>query len=530
VTRAPLLLALVVTVAVGQAPIALVSTLVPPEGHVFEGSVLDDVNRDGRADLALLVASIQKPRTRHLAIHLRTPKEVSFHAKPDRTVNLTPDVTAFSFMDLGSEHGRDVVFFNRTGAWLRRAKGDRARRTEKILDVDFLWQLPDDSEALHWAAGVRDLDGDGLEDLVVPEPSAWRIAFQSRGEDGEPSFARTWTIPVPTDLAGQDTAPRGGVALRDRARGKALELRARGDGAEENARPLVAVTESVPAPQLADWDGDKDLDLIARTASQLHVWVQGEGKTFTAAPTYSFPIPVVVDRERQLDVSYSAHVIDLNGDDRADCVFIAGNRRAKEVRTQVLLYVQGAKGRGPASTTPEAPLFGPAGIPAMFLQLVGFAGFPQFDDINGDGRPDLSITTFRPDLIGAMGARAAKSLDIGWSIFINRNGSFGRRADVQSNLTLSASDLEGAEEFLLTRFLPDVNGDGLRDVLVQDAPRRIRLLGLRRQGRSITRAEKPLWKLTWGFEATVHAAASTSPHPEFVVRGHRKLLHVRLGS
>ena len=522
--RTTLLIALTATAAACQAPPAVVSTLAPPEGHIFEDSVLQDINRDGKPDLVLLVASAKKPQTRRLAIPLRTSDRASFRSKADRTVILTGDVTAFALIDLGAEHGRDVLLLNRSGVWRRRGDGSRA---DKLLDADFLWQLPHEAEALHWAAGVRDLDGDGLEDLVLPEPSAWHIAFQSRGENREARFGPTFRIPVPIDSAGTGPGPSGGVSLQERTRGRTLELRMRGGGVESDARPLITVAESVPAPQLADWDGDGDLDLIARTASQLHVWVQGEGRTFPLTPTLSFPIPVVVDRERQLDISYSAHVTDLNGDSRADCVFIAGNRRANEVRTQVLLYVQGSKGRGPAATTPEAPLFGPAGIPATLLQLAGFAGFPQLEDINGDGRPELSITTFRPDLIDAMRAQSAKSIDIGWSIFINRGGSFQRRADVQSNLTLKAPDLDGAQALLLTRFMPDINGDGLRDVLVQDSPRRLKLLALRRQGRAITRADEPLWEFTWGFEATVHAAAKT--HPELVIRGREKLLHVRLG-
>ncbi|MEE2711978.1 MAG: FG-GAP-like repeat-containing protein, partial [Planctomycetota bacterium] len=306
------------TIAAGQAPKPVVSTLTPPEGHIFERSVLQDINRDGNPDLVLLVASAKKPHTRRLHVHLRTSDRASFRGTPDRTVILTGDVTAFALVDLGAEHGRDILLLNRSGAWLRRADGSRA---DKLLDVDFLWQLPDETEALHWAAGVRDLDGDGLEDLVLPEPSAWRIAFQTRSADQGARFGPTWRIPVPVDPTGVGPGPSGGVSLQGRTRGRTLDLRMRGGGVESDVRPLITVAESAPAPQLADWDGDGDLDLIARTASQLHVWVQREARTFPLTPTLTFPIPVVVDRERQLDVSYSAHVTDLNGDSRADCVF-----------------------------------------------------------------------------------------------------------------------------------------------------------------------------------------------------------------
>lgn len=509
-----------------KAPV--VSTLTPPKGADFEACVLTDINRDGQNDLVVAAVTHMEPRSRVLHVHVRAKGHAAFASTPDRVVRLTPDVTAFALVDLGAAYGKDVVLLNRSGVWLRQHVDGRRPTAKKLLDAEFIWQMPDLSDVLHWGAGVRDLDGDGLDDLVIPESGAWRVAFQRRDAGGVASFGRVQTLRVPRSALDAEDGPRGAVALRNRNRRKNLELRVRAGSVGAASGPLLQVTESVPAPQLIDWDADGDLDLVARTTSELHVWVQG-ADGFGEAPNASYAIPVVTDRERRLDISYSAHVADLNADRKADCLFIAGNRRAKDIRTQVLLYLQGHKGRGSAATTPDSPLFGARGIPAQMIQLAGFVGFPRLEDINDDGRPDLSLTTFRPDLIDAMRSQTAKSLDIGWSVFINRGGGFNRRSDLQSSLRLRAKDLDDAKELVLTRFFPDMTGDGIAEVLVQDAPRRLRMIALRRvRGGGVARSEDPVWEHTWNHDAKIILPRRGKDwQPELVIRGHQRLVHLR---
>jgi len=512
--------------AAAQEPAHVVSTLTAPEGHEFEDCVLDDVNRDGLQDLVILISGPEKPPRRRVAIHLRSADRPTVPTVPTRTVNLTADVSAFTLMDLGHPDGKQVLLLTRSGAWVRSGDTDGRVRARQLMAGQFLWQLPyTNGAAIRCPHVVTDVDGDGLDDLVLPEDGAWRIGIQSRDESGNARFESVSRIVVPSDA--QDLRSRGDLRMEGLARRNAMFSRMRGEHEESDGAPLLAVSESVPAPQFADWDGDGTLDILAATPESLHVWRRPPDGSFPDQPTHTFPSPVAVDRERQMDISYSAHVTDLNGDGRADCVYIAGNRRSDDVRTQVLLYVQGSKGRGAAATTPAAPLFGPRGVPVQLLQFAGFAGFPQLEDINGDGRPDLSLVTFRPDLIDTMRARTARSIDLGWSIFLNKGGSFARRADVQSEVALSVTGLKGADSLAVTRLFPDINGDGLAEALVQDSERRLRLLSLTRSGRSLTRAEKPLWKFSWGFEGSVVSAPPGGKHKALVIRGNRQLMHVR---
>ena len=121
------------------------------------------------------------------------------------------------------------------------------------------------------------------------------------------------------------------------------------------------MADSVPVPWAADWDGDGDRDLLALTSDHLLVWLQDPPRRFAPEPALSLELPVVGDLKRRLDVTFGAHVADLDRDGRADCVLLVGDYRTDAVRTQVLLYVQ-----DPARST-EPPLFGEKGIPRQLL-------------------------------------------------------------------------------------------------------------------------------------------------------------------
>jgi hypothetical protein len=310
------------------------------------------------------------------------------------------------------------------------------------------------------------------------------------------------------------------------ARGRIAVSIGIGDADDAKASsPLLTVTESLPVPQFNDWDADGRPDILLRTAEKLHVWIQ-RPTGFLPAPSASYPIPVVLDKERMLDISHSAHVIDLNRDRRADCVFIVGNASAEDIRAQLLVYVQGAGGKGPRATTPEAPLFGPRGFPQQLIGLGGFVAAPSFSDVNQDGYPDLALATFEPDLIDAIRSRGG-NLDLGFSVFMNEAGTLSSRASLQTTITLKARSIERGREFLQARFVGDLNRDGMRDLLVQDDPQQIRILPLLRRGGQLSLGTESLWSLTLPSEAKLYFVDDRSSGSELFFLGRRDSIHVR---
>jgi hypothetical protein len=296
---------------------------------------------------------------------------------------------------------------------------------------------------------------------------------------------------LPDDAFSLDDVRRGRAQAEKGAEGsRRIELRF---GDEEDLRlprNLLSLKEHTPAPQLLDFDADGRLDLLAQGSTRLYVWTQPENGEFASEPRFAFPLPVPVDRERELDASYSAHALDTAMDGRADVAIFAGDKRSSDVRTQLLLFVQGA-GRGEAKTTAEAPLFGPKNLPHQLLVLGGFVAGASFGDLDGDSKPDLFVRAVRPDLIDQLRSASTETIDADVYVYRNENGLFSKRPSVSWRVNIPIKDFD-----LTLSFLGDVDGDGLSDLLVRDRPERLRVLPLRRTREGLALLESPIFEMS----------------------------------
>ena len=412
---------------------------------------------------------------------------------------LTRDVVAFAHGDVLAGGGEELVLFNAGGAFALRA--DSEARPVRLVAADFLWQAADPEDAFDWSEGVRDLDGDGLADLVLPELDGFAIAVQRRAEGAEPTFGVVSRVRVPLEA----TKPGERERRDNRAKGRrgdssfSLEVSVGDDGEQKDSGPLVSIAEHVPSPAWLDWDADGDLDLVLQTQTTLHVWTQDAG-AFAEAPQFSLALPVAADRTRELDVSYSAHAVDLDRDARADYAVFASDKKSDDVRTQGLFFEQAAVETGPA-------LFGADGSPASLLVFAGFLSEPQFRDLDGDGLPELVVKTFRPDLIDQIRSAASESIEIEMFVYRNKAGTFSKKPELAKRFDVALEDGE-----LEVEFLGDLTGDRLAELLVRDRPDKVRVLSMRATtGREAgwSLLDKPLWELGIAKDARVELVRAT---------------------
>jgi len=502
--------------ATATAAAAGVTTAQLAAGETAKECALLDCDGDGRADLAI-VGRARASGKRFVTL-FRTG-ERGFERR--QTVELPPDVSAWAVGDVHPDAGDEVVLFTARGAYAWRPAAEAADRFAKLLEAEFLWQLPEDDRAFLWDAGVADLDGDGLDDLLVPEAGAYVLAFQSRDEHG--AAFHTTTLRVPEDPTAPGTwlsaAPENRGWRGSRSSGElrlTIGVDAGVDEAGSLPSTLLEVRETVPAPQLVDWDGDGDLDLLAQTARELHVWRQEPARTFAAQPSLSLPLPVPADRDRKLDASYSAHALDFSGDRRADCAILAGDRRSDSVRTQGLFFVQDPQAKG-------HPLFGDKGRPQDLLVFAGFVADVDFVDIDSDGLRDLVVASVRPDLLDQLRSVSSESLDADIHAYLNNGGHFSRRPDLSWRLTFKLRQFD-----LTARFIGDVNGDGLSELLVRDRPEHLRLLMMRRGRDGFELIDRALWELDVDPDARILLVRRQQGDPDVLILEAGQVLAVRL--
>jgi hypothetical protein len=506
-------------VVAAQDEFAHVTNVQMPPGIGVRDVAYGDVDGDGRADL---VVAALKERERQLRVYLQREGRVAFRSEPDHLLApVWKDVVAYAVADVHPDAGAEVVLFTAAGAWAWRPRALQRATVAKLVEVAFLWQLPDPGSVVAWPHAVRDVDGDGRVDLVVPEPGGYRIVLQ--GEDGfQPAF-----VSVPDDRAAdRDLVPRrvaDEVAARvDTGAARAAMRRYRfslGSAGADSlvlGGPLVMVEDEVPAPQFADFDGDGDLDLLARTEKWVHVWYQQPAGRFRSRRT--FKAPVVADRDRKLDVSYSAHVVDLNRDRHADCVLLAGDQRSRKARTQVLVYVQDPKAK--------LPLFGAEGLPSQLLVLDGFAGNPRFEDVDGNGYPDFKVGAVRPDLIDTLRAASGGAVRAEFYVYLNRKGKFSRRPDLTFRAQVEVKGLRRARTALIARFVGDVTGDGVQDFMLRDEETRLRVYLTRRTREGLSIPPRPLWEIRIDEAARVRLPPVPG-RTEILILEPEQVLHVR---
>lgn len=464
-----------------------ISTLQLAAGLTVQDIATADVDGDGEVDVIVAAGDPKKPLARTLNVFRARATAPRFASEPDTVLELTPDVVAWAAGDVDVAKGEELVLFSARGVFAWRPGEKPEQSYTRLCTVDFLWQLPARFKCFAYPAALVDLNGDGLVDLAVPEPNGYAIALQHRGESA--TFAPVSHLRVPEDPLpglGDDDDDRASFSRGD----SRISLHFGDEGDVRKAGPLVSVRETAPAPQFLDFDADGKIDVIAQGGSHLYVWIQTKDGTYTAAPQDAFPLPVPVDRERRLDASYSAHALDTALDGRADVAIFAGDKRSSDVRTQLLLFVQGA-GRGDAAQTPEAPLFGPKNLPQELLVLGGFVAGATFDDLDGDRRPDLLIRAVRPDLIDQLRSASTETIDADVYIYRNENGLFARRPDVSWRVNIPLKDFD-----LTLTSIGDVNGDGLGELLVRDRPERLRVLPILRGKDSLTLGETPVFEMS----------------------------------
>lgn len=459
------------------------------------GTLAEDLNGDGLVDLVLVTHRRGEgvSQGRYLQVHLQRRGSPAFVNRPERPPwNLPANVVGFAVAEVHTNPGVELVLFSPTLAVALFWTGDADPEVVSLVATSLLWQPARERRIVNWQAGVRDLDGDGLVDLVLPEPRGYRIAFQRRRGEAV-DFESVAFLGLPP-----------GPMVEDR-RQQGMELRL-SFGVGDAGNPwLLRVNDSVPAPQLADWDGDGDLDLIILRQGMVLVWTL-EDRAFRGPQRHDLQ----VQTRATFDPAYLARAVDVNGDGRADVVMGSSRTSDSEVTSTVAVWIQDGE---------------PLDAPGDRLRFRGFAGMMDLVDVDGDGMPELVVGSIRTDLINALTA-GEQRLDAQLNVLRNgyRNGE-GFVRPVALVHTMAVRALLDTDRITAT-FFGDCDGNGLKDLVVRDGRRRIQVVLVTENGSEL-RLSEPVWEMQIAPGSRVESLAGTA-RPSLLIVEDTQVVFVRM--
>jgi len=307
---------------------------------------LRDVNGDGRRDLLGIGLD-------GITLHL-LPADGSYPAEATGNFAWPSETVGWYLADLDGDGGTEIVLLV-DGTRVLTVRGDAAGAFLPPIEVltDASGFLP---RGIRRVNIVRDVDGDGLADLVLPGASHFRIHLQRPATE---TAAASWAPPLT-------------VSFRPSLN---LEL---GDPAKLDAR--FAQDIKIPWFSLQDLDGDGHTDLISQTEDETLFHLADPALPDT--PTWRLDLaelraeitqPEGIDFDNLLanvDPQVNWKTADLDGRPPNDLVIQQGGKFS--------VYLGGS--RGPHLDAPDQVLKASGNVLYFLLR-----------DVDKDGRPDLQL-------------------------------------------------------------------------------------------------------------------------------------------
>jgi hypothetical protein len=292
--------------------------------------------------------------------------------------------------------------------------GDDGVASYRVIAAPRLvWPAADPEFVLPLDGALCDFDGDGRDDLLLPQPDG---VLLHRAD--QPPFVLD--LPLRSGPLGTKKTGPGAPAAWNRD-----ELRLRfafggdsDDGSDHG--PLLSLRATSPPCRLVDLDGDGRLDLVAvRNGTAFAGMQQGDGSV--AVHEHALPLPE--DRLSLFDPSFDVQFASIDGDPRLDLVMTTSSQRGDEIEVRVDVHSARQEGG-----------WNPAR--AARLRVQPLAGPPQLVDVDGDGRLDVVLVTVRTDSLRGLTGDGPTALDAQLVVFRGDGERFVTPAMLQHALRL----------------------------------------------------------------------------------------------
>jgi len=396
--------------------------------------VYADLDGDGRRELLLITG-------KRVSVYRSNPHG-SFRPASPRRSDLPANALTFATGQV-DENARsiDLVLVTPDGVVLIDFDAEyRVTGTRLLVPAKSLI-IASETERLYRRDFLKDLDGDGLEDVVLATSHGFAVFYQRRHGKGA-------------------AHPEGNPGLWPEAPDRLLPytlLASVDSGPSELGRGVTGAV-GVPALHPLDLDGDGRIELGVEDGRALRIFAPGEDGLLSQEPAAIVDLgPILGDGRPGLEIC------ELDGDGRPDFVVTRKRRGVTEI------HLSSRKRAGAAQT----------------IELAGWSFPPSVLDLDGDGNPDLIVpTTPEIGFTAAIALTLSDSVAAKYHVFLGTGspkGPFPAKADrifevsVKRRLHVDVYGHTRATISVLFDASGDFDGDGRKDLLLGVAPDEVKI-------------------------------------------------------
>lgn len=407
------------------------------------------LNVDADDALELVLAVRRADGSRELRIH-ELDSRGALEPEPRRVVPVLADVLAWTFCDLRSEPGAELVFLTPKGAHtMSLSKKGLRGNLKRLVKVELIFHIPDTRRLEYWPWFV---DRPGTDQLLLPTMQGMTLITEI-DEDGTPSFQRFGQEATGKSDDEDDNEleiSSGGVQFQFG------EAEAEGYLLAENDLPgpvFLSSYDGYDAPGLADIDGDGIRDLLVLENKELLIYASGSQ---TTEPRREELPDYLTNSDKSIQLSLH----DVDGDGDAD---LLGETQTNDDSgfgnedLDILVLINDSGKLLPSK-------------PSQVLRFSAAHVELHIGDINADGKPDLFTESVSlpsmTALVTGLHFSTISELHLG-----KGQQGFERKPTLKEERVFDEDSLVDA--IALQQLSSDCSGDGICDSVAVDTLGRI---------------------------------------------------------
>ncbi len=404
-----------------------------------QDTLVFDLNGDGQLDI--LNTSIDyshSPPVRWLLVHYA--KNGRFEKTPNVMIVLPEKASCLLFGNFDPNGGVEICYITSDGIYYYPFENNTiSEKPKKLIHTRTFFEGGTTTSIPLWFYPV-DLDGNNLDDIILPIPDGYKIYLQT----ATGVFGRTFKLEAEIKDARRRETKKEEFVFKDRT-----EL------------SFFSHMKTMPRPEVFDMNGDGKKDIVVLHKDKVTTFFQDDKGNFVRDNPRHIPI---LKQERSQDVFElpDAFFKDVNNDKKPDLVIIKNRYPLGplgSIETQIFIHYGDGKG----------DFTGAKSLNIRGTSLPGYS--PQFTDLNNDGYLDIfssrvDVDIFKKVIEQFIMRDIAINFDVYQFIPLKGEHEFVETKEVYLNLgEFLKNPLRSLSLVIVS---PDLTKDGRPDLVVAD--------------------------------------------------------------